>query len=163
MYVQAVLNSDEGLSDRVVESFRIKARNRASECETFDKKSISFKGGGEVRFDISHRTVVLVDKRSPFLVRQRHGSPRAISSGPEVAVTIRSFRVPVAGTGHRREGHVRRNVFHPLEEKSACGACRGMVDGMREKVVGTIPVEPMNEPWAAQDCRKLCPSYIRGH
>ncbi len=82
MCVQAVLDFVEAFLEVLPERFRFRRGYFSSSLEITESKSSILKEGCEVRFDIIHRTVVLVDKGAPFLVRQRHRDPRAIPSGP---------------------------------------------------------------------------------
>src|SRR3990172_10456460 len=80
MCIQTVLDSVEALPDRLPDCFRLEIGYSASSREITESKSNCFKEGRGVRFDIIHRTVVLVDKRSPLLVRQRHWNSNRIPS-----------------------------------------------------------------------------------
>ncbi len=57
------MDSDEAFSEGVEDCFRFERKARVS-GESFDITSISLKGGDEFRFNISHQTVVFVDKRT---------------------------------------------------------------------------------------------------
>ena len=81
--VQPTLDAEEGFPDGFVQRVRLKNVKFASIDESLDSKSKNFKRGSEVDFDIIHRTVVLVDKGSPFLFRQRHRDSRTNSVLPE--------------------------------------------------------------------------------
>jgi len=82
--VQAVLDLMEAFLDRFPDRFRFSSgKYFASIRKATESMSSIFKEGGEVCFDITHRTVVLVDKGSPFLFRQRHRDSRTNSVLPE--------------------------------------------------------------------------------
>ena len=79
MRVQAVLDFVEAFLDRFPDRFGFGNGYSLSSLAITESKSSIFKEGCEVRFDIFHSSVVLVDKSSPFLVRQRHLDSRANS------------------------------------------------------------------------------------
>jgi len=82
--VQAVLELVEAFLDRFPDRFCLSSgKYFASIRKATESMSSTFKEGGEVCFDITHRTVVFVDKGSPFLFRQRHRDSRANSVPPE--------------------------------------------------------------------------------
>jgi len=87
--VQAVLDSDEGFSERLVKGFGFSTRNFSSISGSFDIKSISFKGGDELRFDIIHGTVVVVDKR--LAIPRRSGALESTPHPVEDGTTAPRF------------------------------------------------------------------------
>ena len=101
MHVQPTLDAEEGFPDGFVERVRLKNVKFASIDESLDSKSKNFKCGSEVDFDIIHRTVVLVDKGSPLLVRQGHrGShnvPGSWSGRPDSNLPSTCNNRPAAG------------------------------------------------------------------